>query len=1468
MPATEKTWRDTMLLHLVFGLTALGMLGATVWMLYKDHNRAWKQYQRTYRKIDVWRTEGRLREEETFEYPQKLEDAETKLAEARSAVPKEALVEEFGNAVVGFEPEFNWEPIQQSYETLAAEPTAARRTSFLDRLQKIIAEVKVREENALREMKFARADLDVVKSQLGLAIGEGATADDERRLKIDVERMQDVVDERTVAYESVNTHRLALEDVLSQIQGEEAAAHKELEAVNAEIARLHETMKQRTVTPAEGILSWPILSAFNSPDEIEQIWLPDLKVDYNFAKVARFDRCITCHQGIQRTAPGSAVEPYIESERQIVLQLSTERQPLDADGNPLDPTLDRLNDFLDAAYGMLIADEGLLDPNDVTVHVVYPESPAARAGIEVGDVIERVNDAGVIDRQSAMRYLLELVDWGEPLELTVRRGLPHPYASHPRLDLYLGSFSPHQMMDFGCTTCHEGQGSATDFRWAAHSPNDPHERRRWREEYGWVSNHYVNLGVTHLWDFPMYPERFNESTCLKCHHEVVELGASEQFPDPPAPKVLAGYELVKTYGCFGCHAINGYDGPDMRVGPDLRIEPPYSAAALQLLTDQGLTDQERQLAHTVVEQPNRTEVRQRLAVLIQSDADAAEQGETPRLSAATHELVAILGADNETPGQLRKVGPSLRYVAHKVDRKFLYDWIREPSHFRPTTRMPQFFGLWDHLKIGVGDESAEHDAHGDEQHAEVGDVDLEAVPDTEHGEHVPEGLAVAQRYEPVEIYALTEYLLNQSQSFQYDEMPESADAERGKKLFQTRGCLACHQHKDFPQAAHKLSNFGPDLSRMGAKLAGKGEDGKKWLYTWIRRPDSYHARTKMPDVKLETYMEGEGDQAQEVDPAADIVAYLFESSEPWQPSDVPELDGMLEALDELTLEYLNGTFTESQARRYLKQGIPEALAAELKGAEIALVGEGQVTTAKKVDYIGRKTIAKYGCFGCHDVPGFEDAKPIGTTLTEWGRKDTSRLAFEQINSYVAHEYGDGHHVDPEDLGPDIGFYVHALMHHRRDGFIWQKLHEPRSYDYKKTETIGYNERLRMPKFPLDEEQIDAVITFVLGLVADPPMAKYVYDPPPRRAAQIAGQKVIDQFNCAACHMLEPDAWELAYDPDNFTDHFGSSAPYTFDFLEPHFTPQEIAASKEVDRRGLAHATVVGRPMQDASGEVITDEHPEEEFPVNYFNLWKPAVLSGEVWVVGGPSLMVPLTAIENRRPQRGGYLANYLHPIVLENAPDPNVKPSDAWGWVPPPLVNEGIKVQTDWLHEFLLDPYPIRPATVLRMPKFNMSSEDASNLVDYFAAVDDADFPYEFDPRSQESHLAAMRAENPNYLEDAFNIVTDNNYCVKCHLVGDYTPPGSVTALAPNLDQVHRRMRPQFLREWLAKPKSLLPYTGMPENFEKPVPQELYKGDRLEQLDAVVDLLLNYDRLMKNKTSVSSMVKPPADPQAQAGGQ
>ena len=51
MPANEQTWRDTKLMHVVFGVSSVVMLITTVWMMADDHNRPWKDIQRTFRDL-------------------------------------------------------------------------------------------------------------------------------------------------------------------------------------------------------------------------------------------------------------------------------------------------------------------------------------------------------------------------------------------------------------------------------------------------------------------------------------------------------------------------------------------------------------------------------------------------------------------------------------------------------------------------------------------------------------------------------------------------------------------------------------------------------------------------------------------------------------------------------------------------------------------------------------------------------------------------------------------------------------------------------------------------------------------------------------------------------------------------------------------------------------------------------------------------------------------------------------------------------------------------------------------------------------------------------------------------------------------------------------------------------------------------------------------------------------------------
>ena len=119
---------------------------------------------------------------------------------------------------------------------------------------------------------------------------------------------------------------------------------------------------------------------------------------------------------------------------------------------------------------------------------------------------------------------------------------------------------------------------------------------------------------------------------------------------------------------------------------------------------------------------------------------------------------------------------------------------------------------------------------------------------------------------------------------------------------------------------------------------------------------------------------------------------------------------------------------------------------------------------EKLMYIGERTISRLGCFGCHNIAGFENAKPIGTPLNGWGFKSPTKLDYGHIAEYLQDQPVD----DKRERDGTDPYYQEKLAEHTRSGFLYQKLHRPRSYDYKKTDEDlkAWDERLRMPQFSL------------------------------------------------------------------------------------------------------------------------------------------------------------------------------------------------------------------------------------------------------------------------------------------------------------------------------------------------------------------------------------------------------------------
>src|SRR5207248_3355703 len=102
--------------------------------------------------------------------------------------------------------------------------------------------------------------------------------------------------------------------------------------------------------------------------------------------------------------------------------------------------------------------------------------------------------------------------------------------------------------------------------------------------------------------------------------------------------------------------------------------------------------------------------------------------------------------------------------------------------------------------------------------------------------------------------------------------------------------------------------------------------------------------------------------------------------------------------------------------------------------------------------------------------------------------------------------------------------------------------------------------------------------------------------------------------------------------------------------------------------------------------------------------------------------------------------------------------PEQAAQTLPPTLIREGERVQTKWLYQFLLNPTPVRPEDrmKLRMPRFNMSTEEAQALVNYFASVSKLDnpalgltYPYETVPQRDARYWTERNQRYVGRLDD-----------------------------------------------------------------------------------------------------------------------
>ena len=316
-------------------------------------------------------------------------------------------------------------------------------------------------------------------------------------------------------------------------------------------------------------------------------------------------------------------------------------------------------------------------------------------------------------------------------------------------------------------------------------------------------------------------------------------------------------------------------------------------------------------------------------------------------------------------------------------------------------------------------------------------------------------------FQRAEIESIVDYLWEHSEDASYGSAP-SGDAGRGEELYNSVGCTGCHimdgevAREDFFDSLERL--HGPNLVGLGSKVSAD------WVYAWLKDPKQYRPDTAMPDLRLSN---------QE---AADITSFLMQNRKSdWEGLGREAVDET--ARGDLVKSYLRSTMTIEQS---------EARLAEMSAGD-------------QSQYLGRQSIAKHGCAGCHTIAGFEDANPIGVELTEEASKPLHLFDF-------------GH--------------SHDVPHTKYD-WIRTKLQRPRYWDHGKELVKGYEELYRMPNFGMSKTEADAVTTLLMGFTKESVIEQRKAGDPSTGPALAEGRKLVTRFNCQGCHIIEGEGRWIA-----------------------------------------------------------------------------------------------------------------------------------------------------------------------------------------------------------------------------------------------------------------------------------------------------------------------------------------------------
>jgi mono/diheme cytochrome c family protein len=412
----------------------------------------------------------------------------------------------------------------------------------------------------------------------------------------------------------------------------------------------------KQLADAESKLSSPDVVAIQKEIESLDNELLDATRDYTFAK-SRGDEAYYFWK--------KSIHEGEESEKS-----KNELRELEAEMVKTNARVEALTSKRDSLDKIVEAHRNAIKEARTKVRDLYTQIDLAKSKIE------KAEDATIGIRQ-VMNNNFDLTNFGTPKARIDRcqtchtgwkdetmEEAPQPFKKHPLAEL----LKIHDPETFGCTPCHRGQGTALTAGFA-HGNDD------------------------HYWEWPLLKGEEVYASCNSCHQNQLYL--------KDGGRLNKAKQMLLESGCFGCHEIKGFlDAP--KIGPEInnlavKVESDWLFRWIRNPKDYNPHSRMPNFRF------NDDQSEAVAAYLMNISKDATYQprrgvgsGGNVVNGKALFESVGckgchVAGEDTrmrQARGFSYDVAPELTRAGSKLNADWVFEWIKNPRAFRPTTKMP------------------------------------------------------------------------------------------------------------------------------------------------------------------------------------------------------------------------------------------------------------------------------------------------------------------------------------------------------------------------------------------------------------------------------------------------------------------------------------------------------------------------------------------------------------------------------------------------------------------------------------------------------------------------------------------------------------------------------------------------------------------------------------------------------------